>query len=355
MQARGSIAGSVLALVLSLMACSDVSASMLNIYKNDVLSTLAESAAKIKCGFTPTKCRHDPTCVPISYNKADLTKIRQAQINLDDLIPTLIDVEYWADKICASPHKSVGNIAVKKWSTDGPWLEANPRFGQLLLPGHQNDPYFQPVKLQSGKRGTLGEVADHILPRPKIGAASAGPAIGLAGMPRKAGPANPVMAAAGDVATPAADREAPVMQGWNQLESSPVAAAEAATVEAPALETAAPAPDEQFQSLQLTPEGTGPSAMAAEAATQAVSLEGQQQELAARQESLATETAALEDAVVRSDSLFTTRALGFLLIGFSMGMAVMYAGYDQVHVLVAKMNTPTPSAIAAARAAHALD
>ena len=47
-----------------------------------------------------------------------------------------------------------------------------------------------------------------------------------------------------------------------------------------------------------------------------------------------------------------------LLVGFSVGLAVMYVAYDKVHVAVESMNlTPAPSAsaVAAARAAHALD
>ena len=98
---------------------------------------------------------------------------------------------------------------------------------------------------------------------------------------------------------PAALREAPVMQGWNQLNpvpatgaaADPAAAAAAAggmpmpTADPAAADPAAADPaaaaaaagDGQFASLTLTPEGAGPSAVAAQAAEQAMTLEGQQQ------------------------------------------------------------------------------
>ena len=88
---------------------------------------------------------------------------------------------------------------------------------------------------------------------------------------------------------PAAEREAPVMQGWNQLNPVPAtdaaagpaaAAAAASGMPMPTAEPAAPAAaggDGQFASLELTPEGAGPSAVAAQAAEQAMTLEGQQQ------------------------------------------------------------------------------
>jgi hypothetical protein len=110
---------------------------------------------------------------------------------------------------------------------------------------------------------------------------------------------------------PAAQRAAPVMAGWNQVPAAAVvpaadaavpaaaAAAAAAAIPVAVVPTAIPAAaaavpvaavtavvdaatggNAQFESLQLTPEGAGPAGVAAQAAEQAMALEGQQQDLA---------------------------------------------------------------------------
>lgn len=263
-------------------------------------------------------------------------------------------------------------------------------------PSVHNDPYLQPVKvLDRAGNADLSHIAPGMIwptkeevaaaaaagmppPQPKRKTAEARPAVtaataaAAAAVPRKAGPA--VVAAVGGQAMPAALREAPVMQGWDQVnpnhpDPNAAAAAEPAVEHAALISTSAaaaassaPASEgttggQQFESLQLTAEGAGPTAVAAQAAEQAVSLEGQQQEIVARQGAVAAEQVALEKAVGR-DAAIGTKHIGFLLIGFSVGLAVMYAGYDKVHVAVEAMNGypgPSASAVAAARAAHALD
>lgn len=296
---------------------------------NDLLHGIAGRAASLKCGFRGfkgVKGSSRPEDQSVLYRGKE-TAARQGRNDIQDHMPRLIDVEYWADQICRHPDKQL-NPKVNAFSSDASWLSENPRFAQLATaiasnaPMAASDPYAQKVR-DTAEGGDL----THILPGMVYVRETDIPVLKRNGIPVP----KPYKYVRG-ASRPSADD--PVTQSAGDGQSERV----------------------QFTATSAEDGASYPTAVAL-AAEQAMTLQGKQQDLAERQAALAGEEMMLEDAV-GARAGFGNRELGILLIGFSFGLVVMYIGYDKVHSGVEAMGGypgPSRNAVTAARAAHALD